>query len=478
MHVSKYYNLGRNQSELDFVDVRLDTDIAVFLDPTAIKSLESPWGNELSSLLQSFFEAVLKHIKNGKHKAAQALLASLNERNEFHLGYSSGKSQGHAFGTKSAESVWGALFKSNASLTGLLEDLEDTCLLIEGIGPDMISDAVSNILRGPLIKYTQDMCLYYDIPMTSGVASGPLWNPVKGVWDNDFVTLPVAGKYGKIIFVPKLLVRQKLSYRVDEYYRHYLLPEMQISELRAQTPLVEVLKDGSRRVTKKALMGKYGKDKLAVVNMTIKHPHALEDYRIAKRDKAPLPLSHEDIAEIEKADKPDWDLFKKELLAIPSGNDSASAYEDVIERIFTALFYPALCNPKKQHNIHDGRKRIDITYTNEAKSGFFYWIGTHYPSAMIFVECKNYGKEVGNPEVDQLSGRFSPRRGTVGILTCRTIQDKVRLTARCKDTARDSRGYILALDDNDVLALLNERMKVEGLLAYELLRSKFMELID
>jgi len=477
MHISKFYKLGRNQSQLDFVDVKLDTDIPIFLDPTAIKSLQSPWGNELSSLLQSFFETVLSYIKNGKHSVAQALLASLSERNEFHLGYSRGKSQGHAFGAKSAESVWGALFKSNASLTGLLEDLEDTCLLIEGVGPDMISDAVSNILRGPLIKYTQDMCVYYDIPMSSGVVSGPIWNPVEGAWENSFVTLPVAGKFGKIIFVPKLLVRQKLSYRVDEYYRHFLLPEMQRSELKAHTPLVEVLKDGSERVTKKALMEKYGKDKLAVVNMTLKHPHALEDYRVAKRDKSPLPLSHEDIAEIEGGDKPDWNSLKSELKAILPGNEGAGDYEKVIEKIFSAIFYPSLANPKKQHNIHNGRKRIDITYTNEAKNGFFYWIGLHYPSSLIFVECKNYGKEVGNPEVDQLSGRFSPSRGTVGILTCRTVEDKVHLSARCKDTANDSRGYIIALDDNDVFALVDEREKEIGALDYSLLRSKFMDLI-
>lgn len=478
MHISKFYKLGRNQSQLDFVDVRLDTDIPVFLDPTAIKSLQSPWGNELSSLLQSFFETVLSYIKSGKHSVAQALLASLSERNEFHLGYSQGKSQGHAFGAKSAESVWGALFKSNASLTGLLEDLEDTCLLIEGVGPDMISDAVSNILRGPLIKYTQDMCVYYDIPMISGVVSGPIWNPVKGAWENSFVTLPVAGKFGKIIFVPKLLVRQKLSYRVDEYYRHFLLPEMQRSELKAHTPLVEVLKDGSERVTKKALMEKYGKDKLAVVNMTIKHPHALEDYRVAKRDNSPRPLSHEDIAEIEGGDKPHWSSLKSELKAILPGNEGAGDYEKVIEKIFSAVFYPSLVNPTKQHNIHNGRKRIDITYTNEAKNGFFYWIGLHHPSSLIFVECKNYGKEVGNPEVDQLSGRFSRNRGAVGILTCRTVEDKVRLEARCKDTANDSRGFIIALDDNDVLALIDEREKEIGPLDYSLLRGKFMALID
>ncbi|MFA6527283.1 MAG: hypothetical protein WCT20_02565, partial [Candidatus Babeliales bacterium] len=41
----------------------------------------------------------------------------------------------------------------------------DTCLLIHGIGTDMISDAICNIIRGPLISYTHDMCKYYDIPM-------------------------------------------------------------------------------------------------------------------------------------------------------------------------------------------------------------------------------------------------------------------------------------------------------------------------
>jgi hypothetical protein len=212
MKVSEYYHLGKTQPYLDFVDIRLDTDIPVFLDPTSIKSLNSAWGNELSSLLQSFFETVLFNIKSGNNKKAQSLLSSLNERNEFHLGYSQGASRGHAFGQLSAISVWGALSKSQASLTGLLQDLEDTCLLIKGIGTDMISDAVCNILRGPLIKYTQDMCKYYGIPLVDQVDSGPIWNPVKSEWESAFVSLPLTD-YGKVIFVPKILVRQKVSYQ-------------------------------------------------------------------------------------------------------------------------------------------------------------------------------------------------------------------------------------------------------------------------
>ncbi|MGN7445448.1 hypothetical protein [Pseudomonas lactis] len=204
----------------------------------------------------------------------------------------------------------------------------------------------------------------------------------------------------------------------------------------------------------------------------------MADYRVDKRDKTPLPLSHVDIAELEDAEKPDWNELKFELKAIPPGNKGADDYEKVIEKIFTAIFYPSLCHPKKQHNIHDGRKRVDITYTNEAKGGFFFWLTLHYASSLIFVECKNYGKEVGNPEVDQLSGRFSPSRGQVGILTCRTVEDKVRLAARCKDTAKDSRGFIVVLDDSDVFALLDEMGSCVELPSYELLRRKFMCLIE
>ncbi|MCG9655697.1 hypothetical protein [Vibrio vulnificus] len=477
MRVSEYFNINRTQAYLDFVDIPLDTDLAVFLDPNAIKSLDSSWGNELSSFLQSFFETVLKLIKKGENPRAKKLLASLNEGNEFHLGYSVGKSRGHGFGDESADSVWDALTKSKAATSGLLQDLEDTALLIHGIGTDMISDAVCNILRRSLIKYTQDMCRYYGIPLTPNVASGPLWNPQKEIWENEFVDLPMTN-YGKVILVPKILVRSRLSFQYDEYYRYYLLPQMQSEHIRNQTSLVETLKNGSQRVTKKALMEKYGKDKLAVVEQTILKPYVLDEYREAKADSPSSPLSHEQFSELEHIDKPDLEELLSQLSALPVGRDTAEAYEDIIEKILSVVLYPSLCNPTKQHKIHDGRKRIDITYTNEAKGGFFYWLAMHYPAPHIFVECKNYGKEVANPEVDQLSGRFSPSRGKVGVLICRSIENKELLYKRCVDTAQDQRGFIIALDDRDLECLVKEYIDSQGSQEFALLREYWKQLVN
>lgn len=477
MRVSEYFDLGKTQPYLDFVDIPLDTDIEVFVDPTALRSLKSIWAHECASLVQHYFDTVLSRIKNGNDTEAQLLVSSLRERNEFHLGFSSGPSRGHAFGSKSAESVWGALSKSQASKSGLLKDLEDTCLLIEGIGRDMISDAVCNIIRGPLIKYTQESCLYYGIPLTPNVASGPIWNPDDEVWEESFVDLPVT-RYGKVILVPKIIVRHRLSYEYNEYYTHYLLPEMQSAELAANTVLVELLQDGRKRVTKKALKEKYGSNKLAVVEQTIKHPHVLDDYKEEKDRYTPPPIDHEQLAEIEKNDPPQWDNLASNLINLPTGTDSATAYENLIEEILSALFYPSLCNPRKQHQIHEGRKRIDITYTNEANLGFFSWLSKHYSSAFIFVECKNYGKEVGNPEIDQLSGRFSPSRGQFGLLVCRSVEKIETLQKRCVDTAKDQRGYIITLTDLELLELIESAKLGVQSMDFPLLVRKFRKLIE
>ena len=141
-------------------------------------------------------------------------------------------------------------------------------------------------------------------------------------------------------------------------------------------------------------------------------------------------------------------------------------------------FIQSLTNPVVQHEIHEGRKRIDITYTNMALNGFFRWLATHYAAAHVFVECKNYGKEVGNPELDQLSSRFSKSRGQIGLLVCRGFENKKLFLRRCADTAKDGRGFVIALDDKDVSELVATRQKDQLYADWKLLRERFDALIN
>jgi hypothetical protein len=225
-------------------------------------------------------------------------------------------------------------------------------------------------------------------------------------------------------------------------------------------------------------MAKYGTGKQAIVRETRKQPAVLAQYRAVKRGEKHLPLTHEDIASLEGKDNPDWDAFVQNVQAIPVGRPDADRYEKAIEGLLTALFYPNLTNPTVQHKIHDDRKRIDITYTNMALNGFFSWVATHYPAPHVFVECKNYGKEVGNPELDQLAGRFSPSRGVIGLLVCRKFENKARFIQRCADTARDSRGFILPLDDDDLVGLIAARKSDPLYSNWPLLQRRFQDLVS
>src|SRR5262245_31928901 len=129
MRVSEFFSLGRTQPTLDFVDVDIEGDLPVFLDPHALRLLPSRWGDECVSLIQNFFWTVLREIRTGNNDHARRLLRSLREPNETHLGLSRGRARGRALGYESAHDVWDALCKSEAVQSGLLEDLEDTILM-------------------------------------------------------------------------------------------------------------------------------------------------------------------------------------------------------------------------------------------------------------------------------------------------------------------------------------------------------------
>jgi len=344
----------------------------------------------------------------------------------------------------------------------LLTTIEDSILLVRGVGSDMVSDAICNILRGPFIRFTQDACVYYGIPLTSEVHSGPIWNLERHCWEETLVDLPVHDTFGKFILVPKNIVRHKVTCNSHSYYRHFLLPVMGRHEVASRTSIVQYRRNNQPFVTKKDLMEKYGADKLAVVQQTKRYPEALQAYKRTVGATPKPPLTHNEVSDCVHEERTNWQDFIDELEALPTGQEHASAYEDLIERIFSALFYPSLCFPSKQVDIHDRRKRIDITYANEAKSGFFYWIQAQFPSLFIIVECKNYSGEVANAEVDQLAGRFSPSRGQVGLLVYRSVSNRPRLEARCKDTAVDRRGWIVSLSDEDVIALIREKEREEN----------------
>lgn len=481
MRVSEHYSLGMEQPSLDFVDVRLNTDVPLFLDPTALHLLDTEWGARCRSLIHSYFSTVLECIANGEHAKAKRLLASLSEPNETHLGLSKRRSRGHGMGSGLADKMWQALTASGAVRSGLITDLEDTALMIEGVASDVISDIVTNIIREPLLEYTIEMCNQYGIPLEMH-RTRKLWNAQEKKWEQKDMLQAIANNH-RLLLVPKAIVRKSITYDAGQYYNKYLLEQIQEEDM--ADGLVRILKNGDERPpTKKSIkerftLGENGKinEKEQNRNLTPERLSVLERYKQEVSDNPKPALSHSEIAERGDTPAPDWDKLLDDLVSVQSGRDEAKKYEKAVQALFDALFYPWLMFPVPQTRLNNGRKIVDITYTNVAQDDFFEWVKSVYPAGYIFVECKNYTTDVGNPELDQLAGRFSPSRGKVGILISRKIENRELLKQSCRDTANDQRGYIIALDDDDIRALVDAIKHKPAGERLDLLRERFNELV-
>ncbi|MCV7348264.1 hypothetical protein [Mycolicibacterium rhodesiae] len=485
--VSEVFGLSGTQGTFDFIDVYVDRDIPLFIDPAVLANVDSEWTQECASAVQTFFQTVLDLIIAEDHQQAKALLSHLGEDNSTRLGYSA-SSRGSGIGDGLAEKFYEELSTSKALESGLITDLEDTALFIEGVREDRISDVVTNIIRRQLINYTHATAKYYGITLTKSLSVPSCWNSHARKWDEpEHADLPFAGG-APLLLVPKSIVRRKLFSDPGEYYRYYVLPFYQRDEIERQSSLVHFLKkSGQPHVYKKDVEAKYremykgndsadntvepGVEKRINLDATDRNPDLLQKFKEDKRKHPPAALSHDDIAEATRTAEPDFQSLLDAVHSLAPGQSAADAYEKAIEALLTALLYPSLTDPVRQAKIHEGRKRIDITYYNMARDGFFKWLSANYPAGKIMVECKNYSRPLANPEYDQIAGRFSPSRGKYGLLVYRSYSDKDQVLASLKDTANDQRGFITALDDDDLSNLVTEMIEkgsatgLSGLLA-------------
>jgi hypothetical protein len=448
---SEHFGIAKSQGELDFVDVELERDTPLFLDPFAISQRPDRWAQDAHAHLVAFFQQVMDGIRQDRDQEARRLLDHLREPNETRLGLSRGRPQGAGIGQYQADEIFEALRTSQAVQAGFLHSLEECELMIEGVGRDKISDLTTNILRGKLAEYTYDQCELHGVE-TRDVAVAPQFLLDRRDWINDYLRLPVVN--GRpVLLVPKVIARYDVAYDHRDYYHHFAIEYLQAEQLAAGTGLVHALKNGKRVVYKKDLEARYPCTKEYLFQFSRAHPEVLAQYRdylarIEQRGPHGV-VTVEDEPALAGA-------LRAALGATPGGGDAASDYHKLMIGILEFVFFPDLVCPRKEQEIHEGRKRIDIVMENAAAGGMFHRLHAvrQLPSAFVAFECKNYTREIANPELDQIAGRFSPNRGKVGFVCCRNFENRDLFVARCRDTLRDDRGLVIGIDDTIVSSWL------------------------
>jgi hypothetical protein len=153
-------------------------------------------------------------------------------------------------------------------------------------------------------------------------------------------------------------------------------------------------------------------------------------------------------------------LCQKQLVEVPVGAHDATTYHRLVDLILRRVFDRELKAFAVEQEVDHGSKRIDIRARNYSQDGFFRRTDQQYhiTCANIFIECKNYKNDPGNPELDQLAGRLSEnKKCMIGLLVFRKLHDRQRLVAKCKNMLSDQKKYILWLEDSDLVELLKFR---------------------
>lgn len=158
-----------------------------------------------------------------------------------------------------------------------------------------------------------------------------------------------------------------MSIDSQEFYNFHMIEFLQAEYLHAGGALVHTFKNGSQKVYKKDVKRVHPLIKDDLADFVRDHPEVLERYKEMAGAKGPLENRQLDADFREE-------IFAEALIerlrAIPGGNDNATPYHRLATGISTFLFYPDLITPIKEYEQHDGRKRVDIVFTNAANDGF------------------------------------------------------------------------------------------------------------
>jgi hypothetical protein len=233
--VSDYYGIS---VPVPFVDVEVTADNRLYLDPHAIRLTKAPmpFAADALNCADTFLSEVTRCLIRGTptdHARGEELLQHFVEPWETRLGMSKFGFNGHGGADVVGTWIWDTLNDDVESLVrvGVLRQLEDLPLFVEGVDRDITSDITTRIVFGPLARFTEAMLTKYP-QFTSGnhvvkTEAKQVWNPALREWDEANFTLPVAN--GKpLLLVPKGWARPTLLMSAGRFYETSVLSYAQL----------------------------------------------------------------------------------------------------------------------------------------------------------------------------------------------------------------------------------------------------------
>ena len=224
LFVSDFINNGiKGHQNYEFVDVAINDDNRLFLDPILIQFSTSTWCQSANKSIQSFFDKFYQAYSLHDKTQERELLSHAREQNGTRFGYGKGNNgKGHT-----AE----GLMQTFNPLEGLIQKIKsinrpvDLAILLPKFAEDGLSDLLTNILHKNLNEYTTQQLRKYGIRPNSTTQFW-YWEPSLLKWK-----IKSAPSYTinnqELLLVPKEIVRVRYLFSIRQYFTRIILTRYQ-----------------------------------------------------------------------------------------------------------------------------------------------------------------------------------------------------------------------------------------------------------
>lgn len=242
-------------AKLDFIDIDVENDTELFLEPTLIESLDGEWYKECSNLIDNFFDNLFAEYSNGNKTRILELLDCAHEPNETRLGWGDKESirkGGRGNTASNLYDIFKEIINANLLKNGLIKTPMDLCVFVHDFAEDGMSDLVTNIIRRKLSEFTLEQCNKYGIRLDDDpICIGKAWNRTSQSWE-DVITKSIVINGRPILLVPKNIVRRRYIYSIEQYMNRKIIEHRQKYHVDNDTPLAvhRTNKDGKTIIDK------------------------------------------------------------------------------------------------------------------------------------------------------------------------------------------------------------------------------------
>ena len=223
--------------DIDFIDINLDTDTELYIDPTLVDGLPTRWCSEAKAVIADFFDNVFECCRTKNHKRLYELVAFGKEPNETKLGLSIEQSQGKGSKPENLYRILKTISDECLIEKGIVKNPSELCVFVNNFAEDRMSDLITNIIRKQLYDFTVQQCLRHRISLANKpIIIGQTWDATSKKWVT-LTDVPLMIDDRKTLLVPKIIVRRKYIVSAAQYIQKHVLTHRQEYHLEKRTSM-------------------------------------------------------------------------------------------------------------------------------------------------------------------------------------------------------------------------------------------------